>query len=886
MPGRGFAAWLLATALCVWLGSAIGQTPAALPTPVLDLRANGTVYAVALQPDGGVVIGGEFSAINGEPRRNIARLRPDGSLDPDWTCPIGGRVHALAVSDVGEVFVAGNFFVVDGKSRVGLAKLSAAGVVDDLWQPMPNNGDIHALALDDEGALFIAGTFQSVNGVPRERLAKVASAGAGALDAQWNPASNDHVSRLVAEGDDALFVAGLFTSIGGEDRYRVAKLRRSGTGEADPLWDAQPNWSVDDVVADGAGSVFLAGGFSSVGGQPRQGIAKLASSDAAVDPNWNPGVTGAYYGGLAFADGFLYSVGLFSQSGDVDRNRVVKLEGTGTGQLDPNWHPSFEGPVHRIHAAPSGKTFVSGDFGRVDGELRLGFVALDAAGVPASALDVEKPGAVFALARHIDGGVIVGGEFRRAGNVERNNLLRLDANGQIDPLWNPDADRRVGALAVDAEGEVFAAGWFRRIGAQARRGLAKLDAGDGAADPLWAPESYGVVEALALDGLGSVYVGGYFFGIGDASEVSHLAKLSTTGTAQVDQRWNPSPNDWVLALALDDGGLYVGGGFTQVGGLAGYNNLVKLRRDEVGSVVVGWSPSPSAPVTKLGLDGAGSLYLSGVFRDIAAVPRNGLARVSAETGLVDGWNPPAIHQVSALAFDGSHAVYVGGMFNWIGEGPRRNVAKLSTAEAGGVDPGWRPEITGESWTQVEQLLLKGDGTLLAAGQFTHVNGERRVGIVALPLTYTLSYSSDSHGALSGSALQILEFQQSGLPVTAVADDGYHFVGWSDGKLENPRTDASVTADLSAHALFRSDFHTLTYQAYVTAGSIEGPNPQTIADGNEGAPVTAVPRPGYEFVRWSDGRTDNPRVDTSVIASRSVQAYFRLLPPEVFDDGFE
>src|SRR5208283_1778314 len=43
--------------------------------------ANGTVWSVLTQPDGRVLIGGDFTSYNGTSRNHVARLNTDGSLD-------------------------------------------------------------------------------------------------------------------------------------------------------------------------------------------------------------------------------------------------------------------------------------------------------------------------------------------------------------------------------------------------------------------------------------------------------------------------------------------------------------------------------------------------------------------------------------------------------------------------------------------------------------------------------------------------------------------------------------------------------------------------------------------------------------------------------------
>ena len=83
-------------------------------------------------------------------------------------------------------------------------------------------------------------------------------------------------------------------------------------------------------------------------------------------------------------------------------------------------------------------------------------------------------------------------------------------------------------------------------------------------------------------------------------------------------------------------------------------------------------------------------------------------------------------------------------------------------------------------------------------------------------------------------------------MTAVPDTGYHFVNWSDGSTDNPRTDTNVTADVNVTANFAINTYTLTYTAGAN-GSITGSAPQTVNYGADGTAVTAVPDTGYHFV---------------------------------------
>ena len=69
------------------------------------------------------------------------------------------------------------------------------------------------------------------------------------------------------------------------------------------------------------------------------------------------------------------------------------------------------------------------------------------------------------------------------------------------------------------------------------------------------------------------------------------------------------------------------------------------------------------------------------------------------------------------------------------------------------------------------------------------------------IKYTLTYNAGSNGSISGTTPQYICRNSSGSAVTAVPNSGYHFVNWSDSSTTNPRTDTSVTADITVTASF-------------------------------------------------------------------------------------
>ncbi len=140
------------------------------------------------------------------------------------------------------------------------------------------------------------------------------------------------------------------------------------------------------------------------------------------------------------------------------------------------------------------------------------------------------------------------------------------------------------------------------------------------------------------------------------------------------------------------------------------------------------------------------------------------------------------------------------------------------------------------------------------------------------VTFTLTYTAGANGSIIGTTPQTVNYGTDGTAVTAQPDSGYHFVRWTDGSTQNPRTDLNVTANITVQAIFATGTFTLTYTAGAN-GSITGTTPQTIDSGTHGTEVTAQPDTDYHFVRWTDGSTQNPRIDSNVMADITVRAIF-------------
>src|SRR5947209_8589203 len=102
-------------------------------SPLLDSfnpGADSYVYSLAVQADGKILVGGDFTTLGGQSRSYVGRLNVDGTLDISFNPGAGDFVHSLAVQADGKILVGGGFTALGGQSRTNIGRLNADGTLD------------------------------------------------------------------------------------------------------------------------------------------------------------------------------------------------------------------------------------------------------------------------------------------------------------------------------------------------------------------------------------------------------------------------------------------------------------------------------------------------------------------------------------------------------------------------------------------------------------------------------------------------------------------------------------------------------------------------------------------------------------------------------------
>jgi uncharacterized delta-60 repeat protein len=145
------------------------------------------VLALAVQSDGKVLAGGGFDHAGSQGIFNLARLNADGSLDGSFNPGSGPdqAVEAIAVQPDGKIVVGGDFRTFNGSTAVNLMRLNTNGSLDSSFIPNITSASgsfVHGLLLQPDGKILAAGSFSmSGSGATRRNLARVN----GDLFVQW-----------------------------------------------------------------------------------------------------------------------------------------------------------------------------------------------------------------------------------------------------------------------------------------------------------------------------------------------------------------------------------------------------------------------------------------------------------------------------------------------------------------------------------------------------------------------------------------------------------------------------------------------------------------------------------------------------------------------------
>ena len=261
------------------------------------------IRAVVLQPDGRILVGGAFSSIAGVTRHSLARLNADGSVDPTFAPPffVNRRVVdvlAMVLQADGRILIGGSGFNV-GNQDYFLARLLPDGSLDPSFTLLPMNATagIEAIALLPDGRFYIGGDHGSIGGVATRTVTRMHAD--GTLDPTFAIQAVDYGGRatsIVTEPSGGIIAGGTFSGAtpAGAPFGFLTRFSSSGAIDATfkPVFDMSAVPAVKSIVRRSDGTIYAGGLFRTLNGSPAHSLVRLDPTTgariAAFDPPVHP----------------------------------------------------------------------------------------------------------------------------------------------------------------------------------------------------------------------------------------------------------------------------------------------------------------------------------------------------------------------------------------------------------------------------------------------------------------------------------------------------------------------------------------------------------------------------------------------------------------------
>lgn len=684
------------------------------------------VFALA-QHDGNVLVGGNFKNFNGLAYNGIARLNPDGNLDRSFELGQGFNrpVRAIAVQADGKIIVGGEFTNFNGIACNYIARLNENGSFDDSFNSNIGTGFndwVRSITIQSDGKIVVGGDFTSFNGVNRNYLARLNTN--GSLEALNLPNVFDKpVFSVVLQNDGKIVAGGIseIARINTDGSFDNAFSSNIGTGFGAVI---------HSIVTDpNTNKISVGGDFSQFNGVFRKNLARL-NADGSLDQSFDPGEN---------FDKRVYALGLQTDEkiivgGDFS-NHLIRLNADGqldnTFNLQSNFISTNNSSLRAI--VVNDQIIVGGQFYQFNGTESNGIMRLNPNGSFNSNFGGGVTGSfessVEGIAIQNDGKIITVGNFRKFNGMPHNGIVRLHTDGSLDSFnAGSGFNAEVSTMAIQPDGKILVGGDFTEFNGMSSNRIARLNI-DGSLDISFNPGNgfNGSVEALALQEDGKIIVVGLFDNFNDISRPG-IVRLNSEGT--LDNTFDSGSGfDASLESIViqSDNKILVGGFFSK------YQDIERnwiARLNENGDLDPSFNPSEEVnfPIGSLLMLPDDKILLGGISNNLVLLNSNGSLDTSFNTNNnFDGNTFSNMRSLLPLADCG---IIAGGFFNsanTLGNG----IALLNID--GTLNNSFNPGngFAGENFSSVGALARQSDGKIIVGGFFDSFDNKSQNRIVRL-----------------------------------------------------------------------------------------------------------------------------------------------------------
>lgn len=738
----------------------------------------------AVQPDGRMLIGGNFTQVNGQPHSYIARLNADGSLDGSFAGSANNLVLTLALQPDGKILAGGSFGVLSGQSHSYIGRLNTNGSADGSFNSSASYA-VRTLAIQPDNRILVGGQFQTLSGESRLQIGRLNSD--GTADTSFNPGANHFVESFSLQTDGKILVSGLFTALGGPCNFLG---RLNADGSLDTNFNAGVDGTVYCVAVQPDGKVVAAGGFSNLGGQPRANIGRLYNTETATGGlslagdtiTWTRGGTSPEVWRTTFESSTNGTDWTYLGSGtrvpggwqlagvNVTTNANIRARGFTTGG-------NFNGCSWFVETIIGGPAILDQPASVTVNAGNAAMFSVIASGSEPMAYQWRKDGTNVVDAGNVSGtstatlmlsnlfgaqmgaySVLVSNSFGTMTSAVASLIVLepviTNQPANVEIHTGQDATFSVGVVGTPPLGYQ----WFYNGG----------------------QVSGATASSLMLTNLQNTNASGPYsvmvsnaFGVATSAVATLIVDVATADV------FNPGADNTVdILIPQADGKILAGGIFNNVQGQPRHG-VARLNGD--GTLDLGFAPEvvggqyPSLPVMCFAVQSDGRIVVGGGFTTLAGQSVNALGRVnpdgSMDTNFLMSATDTAYPWIGTIALQTNGQIIAGGRFVTFDGHSQALIARLNPD--GTLDQTFTPGQPNDGFNhpnyEVRSIVVQPDGRILVGGWFTKLAGTNCSYLGRLNPDGTLDSSFSGIGFLGG-------FKYPEVETIALQPDGRILVG--------------------------------------------------------------------------------------------------------------
>jgi len=573
-----------------YANSTVNRVARLFPNGTLDsslLTGSGStlnITHVKITTDERIILTGNFITFNGTPANRIVRLNSNGSFDSTFNCGTGFNddVNAIALQTDGKMVIGGNFTVFNDIVANRFIRLNADGTKDESFQVglgFSKEG-VQTIKIDSNGDLMIGGSFTGFyNGSEVNRVVFLNSDGTlkTNFDIGSGPASASVLS-LECDEEGSWFIGGSFSVFNGQNQGRLAKINSDGEHDIAYLSSGIGfDNSVLSILPLPNQKIIVGGNFNKFNGTAVSKITCLLE-DGSIDTSFNTGKTGANYlvkTTVLQADGKIVIGGNFTKYNDILANRIIRILSNGETDNSFNIGEGFNGQVYALAVQTDQKIIVAGAFTKYNGSTlnnsRVVRLLPDGTKDNNFNIGLGADGTIEAIVVQSDGKILLGGHFKTFNAQPFSGIVRLNPDGSIDSSFNirNGFDKYVYAMALQSDQKIIVGGSFLTFDGISQKRIVRLNT-DGSLDVTFESGtgfSKGDIRSILVQPDDRILIGGTFSGTYKNVASSRLIRLMPSGV--IDNSFTATLNNTLFDMKFtEDYKLLVGGNFNSVSGIS------------------------------------------------------------------------------------------------------------------------------------------------------------------------------------------------------------------------------------------------------------------------------------------------------------------------------